>query len=144
MNIKVIDKINMNPAYELLESDELWLYSANEWKRLISKYVPRRTGQLMSNVEVKTKEVHYKSAHAMYVYHGKLYVDPKYKVGGFTNDGTNWWSRPGIKKVPSGRDLKMRRDGNPNASKEWDKAAIKDKQDLLLIKSMQSWINKNL
>ncbi len=144
MNIKIIDKINLEPAHKVVESDELWLYSAHEWRRIVSKYVPRRAGELMGNVEVKPKEVHYKAAHAHYIYHGKLYVDPVLKVGGFTNDGTTWWSRPGIKKVPTGKALNIRRDMNPQASKEWDKAAIKDKQDLLLIKSMQSWIENNL
>lgn len=45
------------------------------------------------------------------------------------------YDRPGIK---------ISKRLNPQASQKWDKAAIKDKQDYLLVKSMQNWIDRNL
>lgn len=144
MKLKLINRIDLKPTVKKLESDELWLYAAQEWKRIISPYVPRRTGQLMQNVQVKPNEIIYKSPYAAYLYGGKLYVDPKLGVGGFTKDGIKWWSRPRVKKIPSSKNLNIRRDVNPKASREWDKAAIKDKQDELLAKSIQKWIDKNL
>lgn len=44
------------------------------------------------------------------MYFGKLYVDPKYHVGGFpTPDG--WRSRPGVSKVRSSRDIHFTKGG---------------------------------
>lgn len=145
MKIRVIDKINMKEATKTIQSDELWFFAANEWKRLVGPYVPRKTGTLMNTTDVKPKEVCYRVPYARYMYNGILYVDPKYRVGGFTsNNGATWFSRPNVKKVSSGRSLRIGRGSNPKASKEWDKAAIKDKQDLLLAKSIQKWIDRNL
>lgn len=153
MKITVVDKIDISVPLRQVESDAFWLFAAKEWNRLISPYVPRREGQLMQNVEIKPKSITYKGpykepykkSYAAYQYYGELYVDPKYGKGGFTSDGgKTFWSRPGVKKVPSGRYMKLRTNKNLKASREWDKAAIKDKQDLLLAQSMQKWIDRNL
>lgn len=145
MNVTVTSNINMAPALKKIRSDKFWKYAAQEWKRLMIPYVPRRTGHLMQNVEAKPNEVIYKEPYARYLYNGKVYVDPKYGVSGFTNDGgITWFSRKNVKKVPANRALKIRRDVNPKASAQWDKAAIKDKQDLLLVSSMQKWVDRNL
>lgn len=130
MKITVEDKLRLSEIIEREESDELWLFAAHEWRRLIAPYVPRRTGQLMQNVMVEPNTITYKSPYAHYMYNGVVYVDPDYKKGGFTSDGgITFWSRPGVRKKKTTRELHMRRDMNPKASKEWDKAAIKDKQD---------------
>lgn len=130
MKIVLENKMRLSEIEKKAESRELWLFAAHEWRRLIAPYVPRRDGQLMQNVTVEPKTITYKSPYAHYLYCGKLYVDPDYKKGGFTSDGgITFWSRPGVGKKRTTRNLKIKRDMNPKASKEWDKAAIKDKQN---------------
>lgn len=144
MKVTVKSEIDFSAAIRKIESDEFWEFGAEEWDRIISPYVPRRTGHLMSNVEYKPKSITYKAPYSAYQYFGRVYVDPKYGVSGFTNDGTVWWSRKNVKKVPSSRELQYRHNVNRKASKEWDKKAISEKKDLLLIQSMQKWIERNL
>ena len=43
--------------------------------------------------------------YAHYMNEGIKYVDPKYGKGAFYNDDYGYWSRPGIKKVPSNEPL---------------------------------------
>ena len=130
MKITVEDRMRLSDIVRRVESDELWLFGAHEWRRLLAPYVPRRDGRLMQDVTVEPNTVTYKAPYAHYMYNGKVYVDPDYKKGGFTSDGgITFWSRPGVRKKRTSRDLRIRRDMNPKASKEWDKAAIKDKQD---------------
>ena len=140
MNIAVTNKIDFAPAMRKIESDKFWKFSAHEWHRIYSGYVPNDTGNLRDKVKIKPKEIEHYMPYARYIYYGVLMSDPKYNVGGFTNDGgINWFSRPGVKKVVSGRRLHMR-----NGTRLWDEKAKQEKKDLLLIKSMQNWIDKNL
>ena len=70
----------------------------------IAPYVPRRNGTLTKSAILHSKigqgKLIWKTPYARYLYHGVLYVDPLYKIGGFT-DGERFWSRPGVAKVPS-------------------------------------------
>lgn len=142
MNIKV--KINKD-VFKKVDGDELGLFASHEWKRIINPYTPHRDGNLERNVEYKPWEFTYLSPYAHYQYGGVLYVDPLYDVGGFTNDGgITFFSRPGIKKLNSGRPLNYSKEHNPKATKQWDKAAIRDGQDKKLIHAMQGWVDKNI
>lgn len=133
-------KINMSKVEKLLKSDDFWLFGAQQWHRIYSDYVPHDTGMLRDKVTYKPKEIEHFMPYARVIYYGKVMADPKFGVGGFTTDGgITWFSRPGIKKVNSGRALMLK-----NGSKEWDKKAKQDKKDLILVKSMQSWIDRNL
>lgn len=133
-------KINLSPAMKEINSDEFWLFGAHEWHRIYSDYVPHNTGMLRDKVTYRPKEIEHFMPYAQFIYHGIVMVDPKFGVGGFTNDGgVSWFSRPGVKKINSGRPLNLK-----NGSKEWDKKAKQDKKDLILIRSMQSWIDRNL
>lgn len=143
--MKVDVQINDKEVLKKIEGEELGLYASHEWKRIINPYVPHRTGNLENLVEYKPWEFIYLSPYAQYQYGGSLYVDPLYGKGGFTPDnGITFFSRPGVKKINSGRPLNYSREHNPKATREWDKAAIRDKQDKKLAQAMQGWVNKNI
>lgn len=51
-------------------------------------------------------EIDINAHHAHYQHEGELYVDPKYKIGAFYDKNSGrYWSRKGIKKIPSGKKL---------------------------------------
>lgn len=143
--MKIISKINFNSIYKKIEGDELGLFASYSWKRHINPYTPHRTGNLERNVTYKPWEFEYLSPYAQYQYNGSQYVDPLYQVGGFTRDGgVTFFSRRNIKKIDSGKPLNYSKEHNKKASKEWDKAAIRDKQDEKLACEIQRWVNRNI
>ena len=143
MKIKVI--INDSEINRKIDGDGLGNFASHEWHRSINLYTPHRTGNLERNVRYKPWEIEYMSPYAHYQYAGDLYVDPLYKVGGFTPDGgVTFFSRPGVKKLNSGKPLNYSKEHNPKATREWDKAAIRDGQDKKLAKAMQGWIDNNI
>ena len=52
--------------------------------------------QDINTVVVATPYAHYQNV-------GQVYVDPIYKKSAFYNPLYGFWSRPGVKKIPSGR-----------------------------------------
>ena len=140
MKISIEDRINLTPAMELIQSDDFWLFGAKEWQRVLYDLIPHDKNQLRQNVGYQPKQIIYKSPHSNFIYYAMKMVDPVYKVGGFTKDGgITWYSRPGVKKVVTSTPLKLK-----NGSRLWDKKAISEKKDLILIRSMQNYINKKL
>lgn len=140
LDVKIKDK----EILKIIEGDDLGEFASHEWKRIINPYTPHKTGNLERNVEYQPWKFTYLSPYSYYIYNGSLFVDPKYKVGGFTKDGITWFSRPCVKKINSGKPLNYSKEHNPKATKEWDKAAIRDKQDKKLANAMQGWVNKNI
>jgi len=63
--------------------------------------------------------------YAHYQYEGKVYVDPITGKGAFYSPEYGFWSRPGVKKVPSDRPLQY---GQPNAVAHWGEVAIQEDQ----------------
>lgn len=59
--------------------------------------------------------------YAHYVYEGKVYVDPIYRIGGFYSPDYGFWSRKDVTKVPTDRNLQYT---DPNAKPHWDKVAM--------------------
>lgn len=142
MKVTVESKIDFTPAMRKIESKTFWLYAAKEWHRIYSDYVPWETTNLRNKVHIRPKEIEHYMDYAAYIYFGVKMVDPKYGVGGFTNDGgETWFSRRGVRKVPTNIPLKMK---TPGTTRLWDKKAIQDKKDRILIRSMQNWIDRNL
>lgn len=140
MKISAKSKLDFSAAERLVEGDEFWETAAHEWHRIYSDYVPHDTGQLRDRVEYAPGEIRHIVPYARYIYNGIVMVDPEYGCGGFTADGgISWFSRKGVKKKYSGREMHMK-----NGSRLWDEAAKKDKKDLILVKTMQNWINRNL
>lgn len=143
MKLKVM--LKDKEVIQKIEGEKLGMFASHEWHRLISLYIPYRKGNLERNVKYKPWEITYLSLYAYYQYAGDLYVDPYYEIGGFTPDGgVTFFSRPDIKKINSGKPLNYSKEHNSKATREWDKAAIRDKQDKKLTRSVQEWVNNNI
>lgn len=74
-------------------------------------------------------EVYYyppESDYGHYLYEGIKYVDPITGKGAFYSPEYGFWSRPGVKKVPSGESLIFRQ---PNATAHWGDVAFKNHHD---------------
>ena len=109
----------------ILGSDDVGVFLASTWAKYFAKYVPMDTGTLQSNVTIDPFEVVYESPYAHYIWAGEKYVDPVYNVGGFHNaDFSQWWSRPGVTKIPSGEPLKYNTEKNPLATSHWEEPAF--------------------
>ncbi len=136
-------ELNMPQIVDKVQNNAFGSFVINEWKRLMDPYTPHRNGDLERNITVKPFEVTYNMPYAGYMYRGIVYVDPIYKVGGFTNNGgETWWSRPGVSKVPSGKRFNYRTDPNPFATDHWDKAAEQAGQTKKLAEAATQYLNK--
>lgn len=77
----------------------------------LDKYMPADSNQQMitamyDSTKVGSGEININAPHAHYQHEGELYVDPKTGKGAFHDPVSGrYWSRPGIKKVPSGKKL---------------------------------------
>lgn len=76
----------------------------------LDKYMPADSNQMITSMYNSTKvgsgEININTPYAHYQHEGEKYVDPKYKIGAFHDPVSGrYWSRPGIKKVPSGQKL---------------------------------------
>lgn len=127
---EIIAQIDVASDLKKVDNDKLWLFSATEWNKLISKYVPMETGNLRNNVILRPKEIEYKSNYAHYLYKGILMV------------GTNGspWAEKGDTKHYTTTALNYKKNMNVLASKEWDVAA-KPTQSPKLITAMQKYID---
>lgn len=139
--IKVI--LNEPKIIYKVQNPQFGLFLAKEWKRLINPWTPNREGNLERNVVYRPFEIEYISPYSHYQYNGMLYVDPLYKVGGFTKDGgITWFSRPGIKKVATTTPLNYLKDHNPLATDHWDQAAEKAGQTEKLAKAATLYLQR--
>lgn len=74
------------------------------------RYIPASSGNLRSSGKVYGNTIVWNPPYARIVYFGHVYVDPKYKKGGFVKKQTGEFrSRPGIKKVRTNRKFNIRR-----------------------------------
>lgn len=105
MSHKVISNISHKVKVHL-EKDVQPIFTS-ECERRMRKYVPTDGGNhLRDLVYVGRDYIDYISPYARYQYYGKLMVDPKYNIGAFYDPKTNrFWSRRGVKKVLTDRDL---------------------------------------
>lgn len=130
-NAGVKIELKSEKIYDKLHNDNFGLFLASEWKRLIDPYTPHRNGLLTQLVLYAPFEITYRSPYSHYMYNGIVYIDPVYKVGGFTNDGGETF-----KKIPSDRRFNYLKDMNPYATDHWDQAAAKAGQkDKLVLAS---------
>ena len=104
------------------------VFLANEAKRLMDPYVPANNMVLAQNVRVYSEGnrgiVHYLSPYAHYQYEGKVYVDPTTGKAAFTNGEGLYWSRRGVGKIATGRNLTYNTFRHPLATSHWDKAML--------------------
>ena len=67
VNLSLIQKDISKP----LNSNKFGLFLAQEWKRLISPYTPRREGNLEDTAQVKPFVIEYQVDYDFYVYYGE-------------------------------------------------------------------------
>ncbi len=67
--------------------------------------------------EIGSGEIVWNVPQAHYLYEGILYVDPKTGKGAFFSPDYGFWSRPGVQKVPSDRELEYH--GGGLRGKRW-------------------------
>ena len=87
-----------------------------------TRYVPQENGALISTSYVDNScNIVYPQPYAHYQYKGKLYVDPKTEKGAFFNENYGFWSRPGVAKKPTGKNLIYHKAGT---GPYWDKKMV--------------------
>ena len=93
----------------------------------IQKYMPLKSGALIAETDILNKSTRGEvylyppdSDYGHYQYEGVKYVDPKYGIAAFYDPDYGYWSRPGVKKVPSDEPLFYSRD---TAEAHWDEVA---------------------
>lgn len=83
----------------------------SQFMSYIDKYMPKTDNQMMiksmhNSSKVGSGEININTPYAHYQHEGILYVDPKYNIGSFYDAiSGRYWSRAGIKKVPSSKRL---------------------------------------
>ena len=131
MNVKV--NINNDKVKSKVTNYQFGKFAAESWKKLIDPYTPRKTGELIRNVRYLPFAIHYKTIYSGYVYNGEVYIDPKFKVGGFYSNTYGWYSRPNVKKIPSGRKMQFT---SAMATDHWDIKADKAGQKAKLYRTL--------
>lgn len=59
--------------FDKVQNDSFGLFLAQEWKRLISPYTPRREGTLEDTALVRPFEIEYIQPYSHYVYYGETF-----------------------------------------------------------------------
>lgn len=113
-------------------------------KKRMTKYMPFLTGALIKQTIVQTdissSKIVTQAPQARYLFYGKVMVDPKYNCGGFLgSDG--WFSRPGVPKVLTDRNLEYTKTKNPLAGPRWDKRMTDAEGDALRA-DLQEYIDR--
>ena len=105
---------------------------AADANRAMRSLVPARTGRLRDSAILDGRKITWQTPYAGPIYYGKLMVDPKFNVGGFPIGNGDFFSRPGVKKVSSGRPLRYAigeanwiRDARSRYGDRWIKIARK-------------------
>lgn len=134
-----IDKM----AKDLTGGPQGLLFLASTAARLMDPYVPADNLMLAQNMDIYLEGdhgvVHYLSPYAHYQWEGELYVDPDTGRGAYTDGEGNFWSRPGVAKVPSGKPLQHSTFKHPLATSHWDKAMMTARKDDL-VKSYENYL----
>lgn len=66
-----INEIDTEKIVDAADNDMFWMRMANEWYRLLGKYTPRDTGNLMESVAIAPKEIIYTALYANKVYRSR-------------------------------------------------------------------------
>ena len=135
MNVRI--DLNEPKILKKVTNDDFGQLAAQTWKSLIDPYTPKDTGLMMSSVRLRPWEIEYIQPWSAYQYYGELYVDPVTGTGGFLTD-RGWMSRPGVKKVPSGKPLNYQKN-NPYATDHWDEKAAQAGQLSKLYRTLNNY-----
>lgn len=126
-----IDTKKLQQQFESLLDDDCMYQIHDLFFKMNDPYVPMDEGILAhTSVDITKECVHYKQPYAHYMYVGDVY-GPNIPI---FEDGiiVGWFSPPGQKKHPAGEQLNYNTEKHPLASKEWDKAMMRDKGDVFL------------
>lgn len=105
----------------------------------MSKFVPGgESSHLNQAVDIQVDSITYESPGAHYLYVGKKYVDPKYKIGAFYSPDYGFWSRPGITKIPTNVDLVYH---TPGTGSRWDKR-MWTAEGKEVVKEVQAYVDR--
>lgn len=112
--------------------------------RRIKKYMPFVSGVLYKLTQIQTDirrpEIVTDAPQAMYLFRGKVMIDPKINAAGFlTSEG--WRSRKGSVKVRTSRNLVYNKTKNPKAGPRWDKA-LSAAEGKAMAADLQRFINR--
>lgn len=135
-----IDTDYLTTMLTSLVDDELMLQVHNLFAKMCDPYVPMDEGVLAQSIIISPTGVTYTQPYAHYQYVGMVYGPniPMFKDGllvGFR-------SIPGRKKDPTGREINYSTERHPLATKEWDKAMMRDKGEEFIEQVRQLLIRK--
>ena len=111
----------------VISSDETMTAVHNLLYKMETPYVPFDTGTLSQNVEVNANHVMFKQPYAHYMYEGIVY-GPNIPI---IQDGrvVGYFSRPGIKKSPTGEWLSYDTSHHARATHHWDQVMLSEQGD---------------
>lgn len=69
--VKVKVVLNEPSITNKVKNDKFGLFLAQEWKRLISPYTPKRLGNLEDTAKIRPFEIEYVQPYSAYVYYGE-------------------------------------------------------------------------
>lgn len=97
-------------------------------------YVPFNTGMTQdsaySSTEIGSGEIIWNTPFSHYLYEGIVYVDPETGKAAFHDEDFGFWSRPGIQKIPSDRELQYK--GGGLRGKKWAERMWADCSDEII------------
>ena len=133
MEVKVdvhIDTTKLAKQFQSLVDDNCMYQIHNLFAKMMNDYVPFSEGVLSQSLIVLKDKVIYNTPYAHYQYVGEVY-GPNIPI---IEDGiiTGWFSPPGQKKNPTGKEIQYNKEYHPKASKEWDKAMMSERGEEFL------------
>lgn len=110
MILKTSIKVTVNPNYLNKQCTKAEHAVAVEAERDSRRYIPTESGRLRGSGRVTGNVITWTPPYARVIYFGNVYVDPKYRKGGFTYPHLGIIrSRRGVKKINSGRKFNITR-----------------------------------
>ena len=131
MGIKItsIDFSGAERKIKSLTDDETMTQIHNQLGVFLNPYVPMDEGILAGSTVATPQYLQYNSPYAHYMYTGIVY-GPNIPITDADGNIVGYWSRPGETKHPTGAQIQYSGDKHPLATREWDKAAMRDKGDV--------------
>lgn len=125
-----IDAKQLAKDFEALKNDTVMYEIHDLFAKMCDPYVPMDTGNLAQGVDISKDSIKYPGPYAHYMYMGEVY-GPNIPI---IEDGivVGWFSPKGKPKHPTGRPINYSTESHPLASKEWDKAMMRDKSEVFL------------
>lgn len=123
-----VNVVSLQQKLENLINEDVMLEIHNLFAKMCDPYVPMQEGVLSQTVEIFPDHIRYGQPYAHYQYTGEVY-GPNIPIKDADGGIDGWFSPPGKKKHPTGAQLQYNKEKHPLASKEWDKAMMRDKRD---------------